>query len=777
MQNLIGHTLGQYEIEAQIGQGSMATVYRAHQRGLARSVALKVLHPHYAIEPESRERFLQEAQAIANLEHPHILPVYDFGEQDTHLYLVMRYIDPPLTLANVMHEPFAFEQALKYLDQIAAALDYAHGRGVIHRDVKPANILLKDNWIFLSDFGLVRLMEGATQLSSTHVGTGTPAYMSPEQGVGGKIDPRTDVYAVGVIAYQMLSGHIPHLADTGQAVIYRRNHEPPPSLRETRPEVPDSLDQTVQKALATRPGDRFQTTGAFVAALRRATQESNTADLMETRVSLPATQPKPERPPAPEPTVVAQEAVEPPAPSQNRNVLWLGLGLSGLVLLLILFTVIWLIATGGGPDQPDPAAGSGTPTPAVGEPTVAVGERLLFDHFDSVGLDQERWRLLSRGGEVQISGSELRLNSVGQSFPLVHPRRNPFPAAGNFGLRLNLRYLDGADRGSGVWLGAPRADLYNASPDQADFSDRRIVEIRQDSDDWQIVFGREESPVYRLAGPELGSHDIDINYIENHYQIMVDGEEVYLSEATTVRPTFFWIGSPRQAEAGSQWSGLAIDLIGVEQLPDDLTVGATPTTGPTAIAETTATAPPAAPTVTPPPTNTPTATPPPLGQNCDSRPAGRFGNVWEKYRDRLGCPTGGATTIPLIAEELFQGGHTFWRSDTDEVYIVYDRNKASGAELAEGEWLPAAPSWKWDGSNPEGVGMSPPPGLVEPRRGFGWLWRTHLDGPAGPLGWALDREYGFENIGQVQPFEAGLIFKGSAPRIYVLLEDGRFFAE
>jgi hypothetical protein len=117
----------------------------------------------------------------------------------------------------------------------------------------------------------------------------------------------------------------------------------------------------------------------------------------------------------------------------------------------------------------------------------------------------------------------------------------------------------------------------------------------------------------------------------------------------------------------------------------------------------------------------------------------------------------------------------FWVKDTDRVHIIFDRQK-DGTELSEGQWQLVPEDWKWDGSNPEGVGLSPPPGLVEPRRGFGWLWRTHLNGPDGPLGWALDREYGFDNVGQAQTFEQGLMFKGSLPKVYVLLNNGQFYA-
>src|SRR5688572_24149047 len=300
MQSLIGQQLDQYKIVEQIGQGSMGSVYKARQAGLERWVALKVLPPHYADDPQFRERFLREAQAIARLEHPHILPVYDFGQENGYTYLVMRYIESSRTLADVMDGPISIEQALTYLDQIAAALDYAHQHGVIHRDIKPTNILLANQSVFLADFGLVRLLEGASQLTSTSIGAGTPAYMSPEQGTGDKIDTRTDIYSLGVIAYEMLMGEIPHLAENAQALIYRRTHELPPSLRAVRADIPPGVERAVQKALARNPAQRFQSAGMFVDALRQGLQGTKSETPPET---LPRSKPPQAVPPAPRPAL------------------------------------------------------------------------------------------------------------------------------------------------------------------------------------------------------------------------------------------------------------------------------------------------------------------------------------------------------------------------------------------------------------------------------------------------------------------------------------------
>jgi hypothetical protein len=159
--------------------------------------------------------------------------------------------------------------------------------------------------------------------------------------------------------------------------------------------------------------------------------------------------------------------------------------------------------------------------------------------------------------------------------------------------------------------------------------------------------------------------------------------------------------------------------------------------------------------------------------SCQRDAAPEFEDVWNSHRSEMGCPLGELVVIPTLAEQIFEGGHLFWRSDTDNVYAIYDR-RHDGTILSAGSWQ--IPPWKWDGSYPDGIGLLPPASRFEPKLGFGWLWRTHLGGPAGPLGWALDREYGFDGVGQVQEFEKGLAFKGSDPKVYALLKDGRFFA-
>lgn len=273
--DLSGQTLGQYRIVEQIGQGGMASVFKAYQPGLERHVALKVLPPYVASQPGFTERFLREAKAIGNLHHPNILPVYDSGQDKGYSFIAMRYIPQATTLTHLMKQPLAPPQIVHLAAQIAAALDHAHRAGIVHRDVKPSNILLDGDWALLSDFGLAKMVENPSELTGTGVGIGTPAYMSPEQARGEKVDHRTDIYALGIILFEMLTGQVPHQAETPLATILKRINEPLPSPRSLNPAISPAVEKALLTALATAPVDRFNSAGEFVAALQAAFTNSS----------------------------------------------------------------------------------------------------------------------------------------------------------------------------------------------------------------------------------------------------------------------------------------------------------------------------------------------------------------------------------------------------------------------------------------------------------------------------------------------------------------------
>ncbi|MCL4298894.1 MAG: serine/threonine protein kinase [Anaerolineae bacterium] len=273
--NLIGKNIGQYQIVEQIGQGGMATVYRAYQPSIHRNVAIKILPSQYAQDPSFVKRFEQEAKAIAALEHPHILPVYDFGTQEGLTYMVMRYIKGG-TLSNLMGQNLSYDRVVSLIGDVARALDYAHKQGVVHRDIKPSNILIDDNGEpLLTDFGIAKMMagSGATQLTGAGSVLGTPAYMSPEQAQGVKIDGRTDVYSLGVILYELLTGQQPYRAETPVAIVLKHVSEPLTPPRAINPNIPDPLEQVVVKAMAKEPEQRYQTAGEMQRALQHALNE------------------------------------------------------------------------------------------------------------------------------------------------------------------------------------------------------------------------------------------------------------------------------------------------------------------------------------------------------------------------------------------------------------------------------------------------------------------------------------------------------------------------
>jgi serine/threonine protein kinase len=274
MESFVGQTLGAYRILERVGRGGMATVYKAYQPSLDRYVALKVLPAHLTDEAGFAERFRREARAVAKLEHPHILPVHDYGQEGDLTYIAMRYVEGG-TLKDLCGKPLELRLIVDLIGQIGGALDHAHERGIVHRDVKPSNVLLdRGNWALLTDFGVARMVEGTQDLTGTGVGVGTPAYMSPEQGQGKKVDRRSDVYSLGVVLYEMLTGRVPYEADTPIAVVMKHINDPLPLPRKVNPRVPEVVERVVLKALAKSPEDRYQTAGEMARALRAEIEET-----------------------------------------------------------------------------------------------------------------------------------------------------------------------------------------------------------------------------------------------------------------------------------------------------------------------------------------------------------------------------------------------------------------------------------------------------------------------------------------------------------------------
>ena len=278
--DLTGQTLGSCILEKHIGQGGMGAVYLARQTRPARKVAVKVLLPNLAMNSQVYQefftRFRREADVIARLEHVNIMPIYEYGEQGGLAYLVMPYLTGG-SLRDVLARKGALtlQEAVTYIDQAASALDYAHAQGVIHRDLKPANFLLHaDGRLVLADFGIARIMaEGSVGVTLTSPGSmlGTPEYMAPEMAQGQTVDYRADIYELGIVLFQMLSGHVPFTGNTPYAVMIRHIQEPLQLLHQINPAIPPAVDAVIQKAAAKQPVDRYQTAREMAQALRNAT--------------------------------------------------------------------------------------------------------------------------------------------------------------------------------------------------------------------------------------------------------------------------------------------------------------------------------------------------------------------------------------------------------------------------------------------------------------------------------------------------------------------------
>jgi serine/threonine-protein kinase len=267
---LIGTTLGHCVIRAVLGQGGMACVYRAYQENLDRDVAIKVLPPHYAADHAFVERFKLEARAMARLSHPNIVTVHDAGEEGSRLYIVMAYI-PGGTLKQRMGQPMDLREVTRLIRDVASALSYAHERGIVHRDVKPVNVLLdSDRRGVLSDFGIIKVLTASDNLTRVGAGVGTPEYMSPEQCRGGAVDARSDIYALGVMLYEMLTGRTPFVADNFTALAHAHIYEPVPPPVHLNPRISPAVQAVVLKALAKDPALRFQQATEMATALDQA---------------------------------------------------------------------------------------------------------------------------------------------------------------------------------------------------------------------------------------------------------------------------------------------------------------------------------------------------------------------------------------------------------------------------------------------------------------------------------------------------------------------------
>ena len=440
MTELIGQMLGPYRIIEQIGMGGMATVYRAYQLSMDRYVAVKVLPRHLAQSSSFMGRFEQEAHTIAKLEHPYILPVHDYGEQDGNTYLVLRLVEAG-TLRDLMAEqgPLSLDRIQRIVEQVGGALDYAHSEGVIHRDVKPSNVLLDSRGdCFLTDFGIARLVEGTAEFTATGGIVGTPAYMSPEQGMGHKVDVRSDIYSLGIILYEMVTGKVPFEAETPYAVLMKHATAPLPPPRESNPDLPESVEQVILKALAKNPDDRYQQVQKMVSDLQEAIRSPEIfAKKITAAPVLASTTGRSDQA-----RVTDEEPAPDPQPSSPLSLLkfgWLLAVIGGVAIVLIVLSLAGVFRPPGivqapsatplpivptqSPTATSLAQATKTPVPATETPTpqppdrataamlrdaeVREGPGEIYAPFDSV----------EKGTTIVVTGR----NRKGTWWEIVHP--------------------------------------------------------------------------------------------------------------------------------------------------------------------------------------------------------------------------------------------------------------------------------------------------------------------------------------------------------------------
>ena len=257
---IIGENVGPYRLIEKLGKGGMATVFKAYHPSLDRYVAIKALHPAFMEHPGFIDRFEREAKVIAKLDHPNIVPIYDFSEHEDRPYLVLKYIQGETLKARLEKSKLTYKESRQIFRVISSALAYAHQEGVLHRDIKPSNVLLeKGGQFYLADFGLARIAETSQTTLSGQMMMGTPHYISPEQAKGlGNLDSGTDIYSLGVMMYELLVGDVPYQADTPFSVIHDHIYSPLPLPRELNPDLTEEIQRALLKALAKKRGDRYQ---------------------------------------------------------------------------------------------------------------------------------------------------------------------------------------------------------------------------------------------------------------------------------------------------------------------------------------------------------------------------------------------------------------------------------------------------------------------------------------------------------------------------------------
>ncbi len=533
MSELIGKTIGQYQIVEQIGVGGMATIFKAFQPSMERYVAVKILPSQFADDPNFVKRFAHEAKSIAALEHPHILPVHDFGTEGKLNYMVMRYVKGG-TLSDLMGKPISPERLVQVVGNVARALDYAHSQGVVHRDIKPSNILIdKHGEVLLTDFGIAKIVESSqsTQLTAAGSILGTPAYMAPEQAQGQEVDGRTDIYSLGVVLYELLTGRPPYEAETPYAIVLKHVNDPVPPPRSVNPDIPESFERVVLKAMAKERDQRFETATQMEQALQEALKMIGSTQvapgvLASESKTFPGT-------PSP--------ATTPPAKKSLMTPLIIGGIVVALVLCLVGGGIVAILAfVSAGDDDGDVVAVTPTSvsepdtsletSPEVDEPLATATPQptptpeeeieadvssesdelesgILFeDEFNSdengwyTGQDEDEFGNYEAEIVEGTYRTYLTSDSDDGNFGWVEPFELELD---DFALSMDVNAVDNdGDFGYGIaFRSTPEGDAYMFEIDNDGF----LILLAHADDDWEVLIDYTEAPVINPGGPnQLG---------------------------------------------------------------------------------------------------------------------------------------------------------------------------------------------------------------------------------------------------------------------------------
>jgi hypothetical protein len=757
MDGLIGKTLGPYKVLEKIGEGGMAVVYKGYQESLGRHVAIKVLRGELAHDPEFIARFRREALSVAKLSHPNILHVYDAGVVHSVYYIVMDYVEGGSLKDLIAEGPLDVERAVSITAQLAEALEYAHRLGLVHRDIKPSNILLAPDPVteghvrpLLTDFGIARVLYEGTRLTRTGASIGTPEYMAPEQAEGEPSDGRTDIYALGIVLYEMLTSRVPFSAPTPAATLYKQVHTPPPPLRQVDAGIPTWLEAVVDKALAKQPEHRFQRAGELARALRqRLAPSAHPAVTAEPPEPLPSTQQPAALPTTRPPRPAAQKR-----PRQRNRTIPLLVTASVVVFLAVAAAGAYLLwgGTGEGPvtELPSPAttvalqpAGQApevTITRPQGQITVPSGEEIAIQ---SRSIDDEgvvRVELWVDGERIRVDASPM---STGQTpYVVVQPWRAE--GAGRHVITIRAYDAQGHVGDSSPLIvnvetaGQPEPTATSASPPtesppteapthtpspQPDFPPEiRIVSPASP----HRVFPGTVVPVRVVATDDIGVEMI---------LLLVNGavhQEIGVDPGREVQWTLEW-GTDEPGDY--RLEVVALDGEAQESPPARLQVNVEP----------------------------PPEIPPP------------YGPIWwalDGFQSGLGVPVG-EPVERFYAGQTFQHGLMIWRDNAGAAdNWIYAIRWGPGADQEAGPaWARFTDTWM-EGDPEYSCPDATPP--IGPKRGFGRVWCQEPQARE-LLGLPLEEEWGAG--GGWLDFEHGvMLWDARNGRVFVLFEDGHWVA-